>query len=253
MPVVSLVSEYKNLFSADSGIYVPGVHLHSDDVQRKGNYFESGKAWERPVHIEYYDNLGSLKFTQDAGVRIHGGITRQTAQKSLRLYADKKYGKDYFKPKLLPHRDHKKYESFVLSTTMGNWNNPTIIADVLAHDIVRDLDLDYLDFKPVIVYLNGEYWGIYTIRDKIGKDYLSYTHDIDNDSIYLGVDGYYDLVYFVNHRDLSIESNYNIIKSKIDLDNYLDYHIAEMFFANTDWPGNNFEIWKKTSPNPKWR
>lgn len=60
---------------------------------------------------------------------------------------------------------------FVLSTTVGNWNHPTVIADVLALHIIRDLDIDYLDFKPVIVYLNGEYRGIHTIR--IDKDYFA--------------------------------------------------------------------------------
>lgn len=95
-PVISLVTEGDNLFNQDTGIYAPGVNFDSSNPEWTGNYFMSGKAWERNVHVEYFDNSGSLAFTQNAGLRIHGGKTRQAAQKSLRLFARKGYGKKYF-------------------------------------------------------------------------------------------------------------------------------------------------------------
>ncbi len=151
---------------------MPGTHFEEEDPEWTGNYFERGEDWERPVHVEYYDQEGQLTFSQDAGIRTHGGKTRQRAQKSLRLYARKKYGTSYFKGQLLPQKQQDRYKRFLLRTPMASWFGQIVIKDAMAHDIVRDLDLDYQDFQPVIVYLNGEYWGIHTLRDRLDEYYI---------------------------------------------------------------------------------
>src|SRR5690554_2772547 len=235
MPIISLTTEGNNLFSADSGIYVPGVNYKSNDPQWSGNYTKRGKDWERDIHIEYFENDGNLGFSQDAGIRIHGGKTRQAAQKSLRLYARKKYGKQYFNYQLLPNRKVNQYKRFMLRTTMGSWYERTIIKDVVSHQIASDLNIDYQEFQPVIVYINGEYWGIHTIRDRIDERYLGYTHNIDHDSVELkqwNNADYNQLMKFIENNDISLNNNYEYVKTKIDIDNYIDYTIAEFFFAN---------------------
>ncbi|HUH73364.1 MAG TPA: CotH kinase family protein [Chitinophagales bacterium] len=255
LPVISLVTEENNLFSSDSGIYVPGVNYNKNDPEWTGNYFMRGKDWERDVHVEYFTKEGRLGFSQDAGIRIHGGKTRQATQKSLRLYARNEYGKKYFNYKLLPQKEVENYKRFMLRTTMGSWDGQTIIKDVLAHDISRGLNIDYQDFQPVIVFLNGEYWGIQTIRDVIDENYLSYTHNIDPDSIEIKDWYNYDynqLLKFIENNDLTLSSNYEYVKTKIDMGNYIDYTIAEFFFANYDWPSNNMDVWRKL-PDGKWR
>ncbi len=255
LPVISLVTESENLFSADKGIYVPGKNYKSDDPEWTGNYFMRGDDWERDIHIEYFQKNGSLGFSQDAGVRIHGGKTRQATQKSLRLYARNEYGKKYFNYQLFPQKEVNNYKRFMLRTTMGSWNGQAIIKDVLAHDISRDLNIDHQDFQPVIVFLNGEYWGIQTMRDVLDENYVGYTHNIDPEAVeikdWYNVD-YNNLLNFIENNDLAIESNYEYVKTKVDLDNYIDYTIAEFFFANYDWPSNNIDLWRKL-PDGKWR
>lgn len=255
LPVISLISEEEHFFSENDGLYVPGVNFDFEDTQWSGNYFMRGEDWEREVHIEYFDQNGMLGFSQDAGVRIHGGKSRQAAQKTLRLYAREEYGKKNFDYKLLPNRDVDKYDRFLLRTSMGAWERKSVIKDVLIQNICSTLDLEYQEFQPAIVFLNGEYWGVHTIRDRIDERYLSYVSGVDRDSLELrgwGNPDYDALIDFIEENSLAEESNYEYVKTKIDINNYLDYTIAELFFKNFDWPSNNMKLWR-TLPDGKWR
>jgi len=263
-PILSIVTEESNLFDSDSGIYVPGINFKLDNPEWSGNYFESGIEWEKPIHIEYFSEDGRVEFHQDAGIRIHGGKTRQAAQKSLRIYARKEYGKEYFKYRLFPEKETVEFKRFLLRTTMGSWNDQSIIKDVLAHNIAKDLNIETQDFQPVIVFINGEYWGIHSLRDRIDKHYIKYEFNIDKDSIDL-IGGNFNLVFagdnshyislieFIENNDLSIQNNYEYVKTQIDIDNFISYQIAEMFFANKDWPSNNSKLWRTKTKDGKWR
>lgn len=255
MPIISLVTDAGNFFDDNVGIYVPGENYSTDDSEWTGNYFQHGDLWERPVHIEYFEKDGSLGFAQNAGIRIHGGKTRQAAQKSFKLYARNKYGKKYFDYDLMPHRQNNKYKRFLLQTTLGSWGK-AIISDVFAHSIAKEIGLDYLDYRPVVVFINGEYWGVQIIRDRIDERYVAYGNNLNEDSV--EIRGYYnvpylDLVLFVDSNDLSETENYDYVKTKLDIDNFIDYHILEMFLKNFDWPANNIDAWKHKNENGKWR
>jgi len=256
IPVISLVTEGKHFFAADSGIYVPGFHYQQDEPEWTGNYFMKGREWERPIHVTYFTPKGEVGFSQDAGVRIHGGKTRQAAQKSLRLYARESYGKKYFNYKLLPNRDNEDYKRILLRTPIGAWGNKQcMFQDEFAHNVSRHLDMDYQDFQPAFVYLNGEYWGLHTIRDRIDEHYIEYTHDVDNDSVSIrgwSTGHYANMLRYMEDNDLAIQEHYEYIKTQMDVNNYMDYHIAEQFFANRDWPANNNDSWRKI-PDGKWR
>ena len=260
VPVISLVTEEINLFSNETGIYVPGINFNenADESILTGNFFQKGILWERPMHIEYFNESGLRDFFQDIGIRIHGARSRSYPQKSLRLYARDEYGKSYFNYSLLPNTENKKYKRFLLRSTMGSWNE-SIIADVAAHNIINNLNIDNQDYQPVIVFLNGEFWGIHTIRDYINEDYLNYTHGLDTDSIVLLEDSeniyniFKDIFNTINQNNMNPIDAYEYIEEQIDIDSFLDYQISEMFFANTDWPANNVKMWKKNDKNGKWR
>ncbi len=255
LPVISLVTQGDNLFNEEDGIYVPGVHYDANNPEWTGNYFEKGDDWERDVHITYFEEDGEVGFSQDAGIRIHGGKTRQAAQKSLRLYARSEYGKNSFDYPLLPQRDEDEYKRFVLRTTMGDWGKETMIKDALAQDICSDMELEYQDFRPVIVYINGEYWGIHTLRERVDKHYLASNFEIDDDDVeikkWTNLD-YDNMIDFITGNDLSISANYDVVRQQIEIENFIDYYIAEMFFSNSDWPANNIKVWRQ-KPSGKWR
>ncbi|MCO5234576.1 MAG: CotH kinase family protein [Chitinophagales bacterium] len=255
LPIISLVTEEGNLFDNNKGILVPGINFKLEDPEWTGNYFMTGDDWERDIHIEYFSSIGHLAFSQDAGIRIHGGKTRQAAQKSLRLYARTKYGTKDFNYPLFPQRETNEYKRFILQTTMGAWYGETIIKDIVGQQIASSLNIDYQEFQPVIVYLNGEYWGIYTIRDKIDERFIEYTHGIENEDVEFfewNNTSYNQLLRFIEKNSLESNVNYDYVKSQIDIDNYIDYTIAEQFINNYDWPANNMAFWREKN-NGKWR
>jgi hypothetical protein len=263
-PVISIVTEQANFFDVDSGIYVPGIHFDETNPEWTGNYCNTGRAWERPVHIEFFEKEGRLAFSQDAGVRIHGGKTRIVAQKSLKFYARKEYGTKEFNYKLLPSKENDKYKRFLLRSTMGAWGDESIIKDVLTQEITKDLKFESQSYQPIILYLNGEYWGIQNLRDRIDQHFFDYEYDLNSDSIDL-IGGNYNLVFsgsnqhylsllsYIESHDLSIEEHYEYVLTQIDIDSYIDYQISEMFFANYDWPGNNMKLWRPQTEFGKWR
>ncbi len=264
LPVVSLVTDEKNLFDPDSGIYVPGKHFDPDNPEWTGNYFNTGDEWERPVSISYFERNGSPGFSLDGGIRIHGFKSRQASQKSLRLYARKEYGRKSFNYPVLPQRNVTDFRRLVLRTTMGDWFGNTLVRDVLAHELSRSFDLEYQDYQPAVVFLNGEYWGIYTIRDRVDERYIEYLYGIDKDHVdiingnYLDVEAgsnehYVRLAEFIENNDLAQNDHYEFVATQIDISNFIDYQISEMFFANLDWPINNQRLWRPQTPDGKWR
>jgi hypothetical protein len=261
MPVFSIVTDSLNLFAYDSGIYVPG-QFYDSTVIKSGNYYQTGMEWEKNIHLEYFSTTGERLLDQDAGMRMHGDLTLTAPLKSVKLYARSEYGDKKFRYPLFPDLPFEDYKRFILRTPFAAHLN-TIITDGVIHDLAKDLDVDRMDVNPVLVFFNGEYWGIHTMRERQEKYYLEQHHGINPDSVdILGGWGYvlegnaqdYSQLYqFVENNDLSVPENYEYVKTRIDIDSYIDYYITETYFGNHDWPGNNFKFWHPQTENGKWR
>ncbi|HBR32491.1 MAG TPA: hypothetical protein DD733_10465, partial [Clostridiales bacterium] len=106
-------------------------------------------------------------------------------------------------------------------------------------------------------YLNGEYWGIYYIREKINENYIAGNYNISEESVILSVANgnssaeYKELISYVSRYNLADEEHYNYVASKIDIENYIDYICAEMYVANTD--NGNIRFFKSSELDGKWR
>ena len=256
MPVISLITDGEHFFDDETGIYVPGNLYDSNNPEWTGNYFTDERESERPVHLEIFSPDGKLELSQNAGIRIHGGKTRHAAQKSMKLYARKEYGDKFFRYPLMPQNGVKKYERFLLQTTMAAWSGETVVKDILAHEIARNLNFEKMDYQPVVVFLNGEYWGIHHIRDRVDEEYLAYTSGLDIDSLEIdriGNGHFHDLTdYFRDHVPLD-NAEFDYITTQMDMEAFIDYNIAEMFLRNYDWPANNSMHWRPKKPDGKWR
>ena len=159
VPVVSIITDPDNLFDKETGIYVKGKHM---------NNLQHGKEWERPVHVEIFDSTGQLVIDQNAGMRIHGGASRGGDQKSLRLYARESYGAEVFEYPFFSQKPSLTSFKTLLLRGTKEWSG-TLIKDELCHSLVQGLRLDYCATKTSIVFLNGEYWGIYSLRERQDK------------------------------------------------------------------------------------
>ena len=262
MPVVSLSTNPENFWDEKIGIYVHGNYPVYQD--RVANYWQD---WERPVTIEFFENDGNREFTIDAGTKILGWGSRSNARKSLSLFFRDKYGKSRLYYPVFDNLPFNSYKALVLRAAGGDWQS-TLIRDVFASDLVRDKDLDYQTFRPAIVYINGEYWGIHNIREKFNEDYLDSHYDLDKDDVDIisrywrtanpvviegTADAYLAMENYVSENDMNAGEAYNYAKSVIDLDNLIDYLTAEIYYANYDWPGNNIKCWKPRTPASRWR
>jgi len=268
MPIISLVTDANNFFSYDKGIYVPGKYYDKTNPVWSGNHYQKGKEWERPVNITFFEKNGDIAFSQDAGIRINGLGTRRYPFKPFRLYARNKYGNKYFNYRLFPEKEQNIFKRFVLRTAMGSEKNG--FKDALIHNIAKNLNLDIQDSRPVIVFLNGEYWGLYKVRDYFDEYYLSLKYGFDKDKfdILTGIntvivkqgskEHYDNLINFIKENDLSYsggQKNYEYIKTQMDIENFIDYQITNIYFNNMDWLGqeNNTKFWRPQINGGKWR
>ena len=256
LPVISIIAYEEDLFNDTLGIYVPGVNLDVDDPEWTGNYFQKGRDWERKVKFEYFDENKNLIISQDAGIRIHGGKTRGAAQKSLRVYARDVYGKDSFEANIFDGFNVQKFDNFILRTSMASWRSDLMFKDALIHSLVSDMDVDHQKQRPVLVYLNGEFWGIHFIIERIDDNYIANNHEIPVDSVEIfdwTNPTFFGLMNFVNENDLSVLSNYEELASVLDIPSFIDYVLTEVYFGNRDWPFNNFTAWRHKKVDGKWR
>ena len=263
-PVVNITTDSSNLFGFEDGIYLPAKRFEENGFiyYPEGNYLNEGRDWERDAHISFFDKNKNLGFEEDIGIRMHGNGSASFPQKSFKIYFREEYGLNELDYPIFENSDNKKYKR-LLFRNGGNDFLETHFKDALLQNIIGELDIDLQAFQPSIVFINGEYWGIHNIREKYDRFHFQYNYGIDKEAVnVLKVDGrveegdnedYLELIDFVNQNDLSITSNFDYVKNRIDISNLIDFQIAEIYFANYDWPCNNFKIWKGNEPNSKWR
>ncbi len=260
LPVVSICSDSLGLFSPESGIMVPGLLLDTLNPEWTGNYYEHGINWERRSNVEYYDpdNGG---FNQEGGLRTHGGNGRRIPQKSFKIYARDQYGKGRFEYKIFENCDVVRFKHLVLKPFRSSWTEAGL-QDCLASRIAGHLKIETLAARPVVLFLNGEYWGLYYLQESGDSHYVENHFGIDDDACSVimnwfgGIqDGdnlkFHQLMDEVEGADLSDDLQYEHIGELMDIHNFLDYQIFEIFSANDDWPANNMRCWQ--SGESKWR
>ncbi|HEX7358118.1 MAG TPA: CotH kinase family protein, partial [Ignavibacteriaceae bacterium] len=192
---------------------------------------------------------------------IFGGWSRGNEQKSLALFARGQYGYNSLNYKLFDELPFTEYESFVLRNSGNDWTS-TMLRDAFMTSLVDGIDIDKQDNRPAILFINGEYWGIQNIREKVNEHFIAQHHNVDPDSVdileYFGqvVNGdstdYIALHSFIESNSMTISENYEYVKTKMDVSNFIRYFVAQIYFDNRDWPGSNIKYWRKSGTG-KWR
>ena len=258
MGVVSIIVEPDNFFGYDRGIYVKGCCASEDPPYKGANFW---KGWERVANIEFFEPDGKLAFNQKAVVRIFGGFSKGLPMKSLAVISKKKYGKKYFKYPIFPDKDIKKYKSFVLRNSGGDFNK-SHFRDAFITNLVKPLDMEIQAYRPVVVYINGQYWGVHNMREKITEHYLKSNCGVDKDSVDIlrhnkqlqyGTRKYYlKLNKFLEKNNFSDTSKIRELDKLMDIDNYINYNIAEVYVHNKD-AGGNIRYWRARNDTARWR
>ena len=260
LPVLSIGADPEDLWSDERGIYVIGTNgIPGLGMDRPANW---NQDWEIPVHLEFFESSGDLGFSISAGAKIFGGWSRMHPQKSLALFFRGKYGASELNYSLFPETGISTYQSFVLRNS-GTDFNYTQFRDGLMTQLLTDTDLEFQAFKPTAVFVNGEYWGVQNIREKVNEHFISSHTGVETENIDIleaqGVvvhgrnDHYRQFLNFIAVNSLSDSLVYEQVGEYIDIENFASYYAAQIYFANTDWPGNNIKFWRDNSKNGKWR
>ena len=253
LPVVSIVTNSKYFNDSKIGIYVDGSYSNS----RKNYEYD----WRRPINFEYFteaDNTSRLN--QLSETRVAGAASRGQQLKTLTVYANKRFGEKHLKYEFFPDQrpGMNKYKSIMLRNAGNDFDYLYMRDAICQRTMVSHADLDWQAWQPAIFYLNGTYKGILNIRERSNAA-----------NIYTNYDGLEDIDMVENWKELKEGTwdNYNKFVEfyteeghtwdeydrLMDLDEYINIMIMNLYYNNFDFPGNNFMMWRPREEGGRWR
>ncbi len=292
LPIVALAGDPAAFAFRDGFLYGMGSALSAGGSVNGSFPYSNSNAWldrEIAIHFEFFDPEART-LEMGAGLQIFGGWgSRGYPQKSFALFARRQYGAGSIQHRIFPELDIERFESLVLRNS-GNDNQSThftwprqpitafgpaqghgsyfvnsrftLFRDAMLQRLVRETGLDLQAWRPAVLYLNGDYWGLYNLREKTNEHFVASHHGLEPDSIDL-IEGYGTanagsaaayaaMRSFVAGRDLSLEDNYARVKSEfLDIPNFIDYHLAVIYFQNFDI--GNIKCWRSAQGDGKFR
>ena len=263
LPIAALQVDPYHFLDKDHGIYRLGKNADYDHPYAGANFW---KPTELPAHFQYFNQNRDLEVDQTIGVKINGGGSRAKLMKSLRLSSKNKFGKKNIKHSFFDTKPHVKKFKRILLKNAGQCFNGTHLTDLFVHRLhENNPNLDTQAGFPVVVFINGKYWGVHNLREKFDEHYISNNYNLSKDNISLvGGNGNYSIhgskeefletKHFVIESDMAIQANYLAAYEKIDIENFVDFQIANLFAANSDFERlGNLKFWKKNDESGRWR
>lgn len=259
LPVVTLVTDPDNLWNSKTGIYATGDQFDPDaasyaDTLKSATYYQAKFAteeqvdtiWEKPAAFSLFDDNGKQVFTQNVGIRIAGSFGRGRAQKGFNVIARKEYGKGSMEYPFFQNRPYTEYKAVVLRAGAQDQNRSKI-RDELASGLLEGTDINilYQAYRPTVLYLNGEYWGVYFMKEKRNRFFVAQHENTENNvdlaigkgfkqRTYGDNSDWVSLYEYATSHDLSSAEAYAYVSERMDVDSFRDYMIAEIYNGNTD-------------------
>ena len=251
LDVLSIQTDSLGFFSDEEGIYVWG----NDAL---GNYNREGIESERKSAIDFFNEGGDLIFSSKAGIRIGGNGSRHSTQKNLNIFFRGEYDNSFVEDSLFEDSELNNWKR--LTFRSGGHRPDCLPKDEFASELVSNLTVGHSKYRYASTYLNGEYWGIHAVKERLNIHYLEGKYNLPRDSItFLGNEGdlldgttqdsieYQELIDFVKTNNLNNAAHFDTVTDQIDINNFTDYFISEIFLGNADWPNSNIKFWRKRS------
>lgn len=259
MPVVSVSIDPDILFHSYSGIFKKGPNAKSNFPFYGANYYSRR---EFPAHMEFFEVDQERVVDMDLGFKLFGGMSRIFPQKSFSFYASKsRYGQKYIRHRIFPEKEQKKYKRLVMRNSGSDFGE-THFRDALITSLGKDIGLEVQAYRPSIVFINGQYWGIYNIREKLTRHYLVENFGYDKDSVNLiehrkdvqagSRDTYDAMRTYMRRNNLSDPEKYAYIQTQMDVNNFMEYEILQIYIDNQD-AGGNIKFWRPMEVGGRWR
>jgi hypothetical protein len=258
-PVLSVSIEPPFLFDPVRGVFKRGPKASNRFPFKGANYYSRK---EFPCYVEIFETDQARVFHSPLGFKMFGGMSRIFPQKSFSLYASKsRYGQKYIRHQLFPEKEQKKYKRLILRNSGSDFGE-THFRDALITSLGRDMGLEVQAYRPSVVFINGDYWGIYNMREKLTRHYIVENFGYDKDSINLiehrkstnaGSRKSYDAMRtFMRNNNLASTENFNKVDSMMDVENFMEYEIIQIYIDNQD-AGGNIKFWQPQVQGGKWR
>ena len=264
--VVSITTDPQNLLDYKTGIYAVGAAYDAwkktDNGKRvlaekqywraKANFTKRRKNWERPCQIQLF-STGSIKpdMVLNAGIRIYGGTSRVYNQKPFKVYFRKKYGSALLSFALFDKPgEHKTY------VLRNGGTGKLKFRDAFLQDLARGGQYTVLDSRPAVVFLNGEYWGPYSLNEIISVKMMESRFGVDKNNVVVikerrvkigekkDIKLYEELQAFAN-KDLTDSGTYQHFCDTVDIRSMADYFALRIYIGDCDWdPTHNHILWR---------
>jgi len=262
LPVISLVGDYDVLFHPDEGIYITDFY---------GAEFRYNQS-RVPANIEFFDEDGNSGFQGRYEISLQGATSPASPQKGLHvfggLWSSGEQTIDYplFKDSVSKANQLTQFPRFILRAWGSARDWPIFFADAYNQTLMAKSDQDIQAYQPVVVFINGEYWGLHEMREanKNPEYYQAHYYDgtemefdlLDwgGEEVDEGNSDEWDALWnFISENDVSDEENFAYVKSKVDIDNYIVYMIHCIYTGKMDWPGQNEYLWRPKTDDGRWR
>lgn len=238
-------------------IQIPAADFYDPS---RGIYTNFTAEIEHQANFQFYETDGTPGINFTGGLALHGSYSRREAQKSLQISLRAMYGQSRINYPFFADNPVSSHQRLVLRTSGQDWKI-TKLRDAYMMKVVKGFTaMDYMDSRPCVVYVNGEYFGLYNIREKISKHYLA-THrgvDAENLDIIKGnrivlrgdMNDYDDLMRYVRNNDLRDPEAYAHVMSRINAESLMDFLIIQSFYTNRD--SGNIKFWRERTPDGIW-
>ncbi len=276
MPVLSLVADPEELFSPERGVYVTGkvyenyqekYAVFQDELHRvEANYNGEGRGWERQARAVFFNEERKPEYEGLLGIRMHGNYSVSAAQKGFNLYAREEYdGREAFPESLIGLKE----DTLALRSADGVC---TKIRDALNERLVMGREVSAQRSRPCILFLNGEYWGLYQLQERVGESYLEAHYGLDQDNVVILKNGevirgakedkslYAEMTDYALNHDLSRPEHFSRLEELLDMQSFIEYYCTEIYLANADAFQNNYACFRVRRPTEdtghgdgKWR
>ena len=256
LPIFSVQTNDKYLNDKEIGLFA------------NNNSKEDKKAhdWRRPVMIEFFP-VGSdnSAFNQLGETRIQGGQSRSNALKSMVFYANKRFDPDHKRYSYEFFPDQKpgitEFKSFSLRDGGNDFGDLYFRDLIIQRTMAGHVDLDWQAGHSAVLYINGEYMGMLNIRERSNEDniYSNYNGLEDIDMVEISHEKVDNVDQFIEEfKGSEDETFYNAFKAFysekghtkaeyeqwMDVSEYLNIMIMNLFYGNIDFPGNNIVFWR---------
>jgi len=263
LPVISIITDEDHLWDWNTGIYVLGPNASSNYPYFGSNFWQ---PWSRKSRMEFFDRNQNKQFEAVVDLEIHGGYSRAEPQKSFRIDAKSIYTGDVEYPLIERKPEITTFNNFNLRNggQHGIFNR---IQDAVFSRLADGTHIDRMGYQATLVYLNGEFWGLYGIREKFDEHYVESNHGVDKDEVQLlnrdgalvGDASHFNESYnIITNQSANSQNFVEVFSSRFDLNNYLDYFIFQTYIQNRDWMGidwgiNNVKLWRQDTVGATWR